>query len=85
MATDPRRTSKWKRLRLVVLERDDHTCQIRGVRCTLKATHVDHVIPLALGGDAYNLDNLRAACAQCNTGRRPYRRPIVGVASVDWH
>ncbi len=64
-------------MRLVVLERDGHRCQIRLGVCTGKATAVDHIVPLSQGGDAYALDNLRSACKQCNSGRihRRKRRP----------
>ena len=74
----------WRRLRLMVLERDGHLCQLRGPRCTMKATEVDHIVPLADGGDWYEPVNLRASCKPCNAGRMmrervadvvPVRRP----------
>jgi len=40
--------------------------QIR--RCLSYSTHVDHVVPRALGGSD-DLDNLRAACAAGNLAR----------------
>ena len=66
------KTAAWRRTRLTVLERDHHECQIRGPRCSGRATQVDHIIPKCDGGDE-NLDNLRAACQPCNAaagGRR---------------
>lgn len=88
MPTDPRRTREWKRVRLVVLERDAYQCQIRGPRCTFIATAVDHILPLSLGGEAYSIENLRAACTTCNSGRRPgaqrhRRRPVIGYSPPD--
>ena len=56
----------WKTVRRRVLERDNHTCQIGLPGCLGQANSVDHIVPVALGGDWYNLDNLRAACAPCN-------------------
>lgn len=56
----------WLRIREQVLARDRHVCQIRGPKCTVRATHVDHITPLELGGDPHALTNLRAACAACN-------------------
>lgn len=68
----------WARRRQRVLRRDEHTCQIRGDRCTTVATEVDHV------GDPGNheLDSLQAVCSPCHatkTGRdvqarKPRRR-----------
>jgi len=61
--------STWKRLRKVILERDAHRCTIGMEGCTGAATQVDHIIPLAFGGQPYALDNLRAACSNCNSSR----------------
>jgi 5-methylcytosine-specific restriction endonuclease McrA len=55
----------WRRVRLVVLERDDHRCRW----CGDEATTVDHLQALADGGDRLDLDNLAASCGPCN-----YRR-----------
>jgi 5-methylcytosine-specific restriction enzyme A len=38
-------TSAWKVQRAKALQRDQHQGQIRGPRCTVQATEVDHVIP----------------------------------------
>ncbi len=54
--------------RKVVLERDGHLCQLRLEGCRGVATTVDHIVPRSKGGD-HNLENLRAACAWCNTKR----------------
>ena len=56
----------WRRIRQQVLERDQHQCQIRQQGCTRIATTVDHIQPLALGGEWYEPTNLRAACSYCN-------------------
>lgn len=60
----------WQRIRLKILERDGHTCQIRGRNCTVKATHVDHIVPVEQGGPPYDPANLRAACQRCNVAKR---------------
>jgi 5-methylcytosine-specific restriction endonuclease McrA len=39
------------------------------VHCGAPATDVDHLIPIAVGGDD-SLANLRPSCARCNRGRR---------------
>jgi 5-methylcytosine-specific restriction protein A len=59
----------WRQVRLVVLERDQYVCQIRGPTCAIAANQVDHIIRPADGGSWYNPDNLRGACAPCNGGR----------------
>ena len=57
---------QWATVRRRILERDSHTCQIGIPGCQVTATTVDHITPVALGGDWYSPDNLRAACAGCN-------------------
>jgi len=57
----------WERVRLAVLERDGHRCQIGGPRCTRVATTVDHMVPLAQGGARLDPANLRPACGSCNS------------------
>jgi ATP adenylyltransferase len=72
-AAEERVNPDWYRpggIRDQVLYRDEYTCQIRGPRCRLVATTVDHIIPKAEGGSD-DLRNLRAACSTCNSGRRP--------------
>lgn len=61
-------TSIWKQLRAKALQRDSHQCQIRGPRCTVAATQVDHVRPVHLGGvDA--LPNLQSVCEHCHKSK----------------
>lgn len=73
-------TRAWRRLRLACLDRDGWRCQVEveaGRRCLLPADTADHITPRAAGG-ADVLDNLRAACARHNYGRRgdgPAPRP----------
>lgn len=62
-------TPAWRRLRVHVLERDGHLCQIRGPKCQLDATEVDHIVPLVDGGAKLDAANCRASCAKCNRGR----------------
>lgn len=67
----------WRRVRLVVLERDGRLCQIRGPKCQIEANEVDHIVPWRAGGSFYDPDNLRAACGNCN--KRRARRGGVGA------
>lgn len=57
---------RWRKLRLLVLNRDDWTCAY----CGSPADTVDHVQPLADGGLEYSEHNLVAACKRCNSAKR---------------
>lgn len=58
---------EWYRIRKVVFERDNYTCQYCGKRgCVLE---VDHIIPFSKGG-SYDLNNLVTACRKCNRQKR---------------
>jgi ABC-type cobalamin/Fe3+-siderophores transport system ATPase subunit len=59
----------WQTIRKQILQRDNHTCQINGPKCTGAANHVDHIIPITKGGPWYDPTNLRASCKNCNLGR----------------
>ena len=60
---DPRVQAKWKALRRRILATDDtcHICHRPG------ADTVDHLIPIAAGGDVHDLDNLAPAHRACNS------------------
>lgn len=75
-------TSRWKRVRLEVLDRDDRICAY----CGGDADTVDHIVSRADGGDVFEKDNLVAACKRCNSakGRKPFflaQRPTPPVFS----
>jgi len=53
----------------MILERDNHTCQI----CGSPAQEVDHIIPWRISHDS-TPSNLRAICIKCNRARRQYRK-----------
>ncbi|RKW71770.1 HNH endonuclease [Galactobacter caseinivorans] len=67
-----------KRLRFEILRRDGHTCQYCGGKAPDVTLHVDHLIPVALGG-SNKPDNLVAACKDCNLGKSsmPADAPIL--------
>lgn len=54
---------------LVVLERDDNRCGICGLDVDPLDFHVDHVIPLALGGE-HSYMNTQTAHPSCNSAKR---------------
>lgn len=51
----------WEQRRQEVLERDENRC----VQCGADATDVDHVLPVALGGDD-EVENLQSLCSDCH-------------------
>lgn len=65
----PEYSGAWPRVRLRVLERDGYLCRIRGAKCTVTATQVDHIVPVSKGGAWWDEANLRASCAKCNLSR----------------
>ncbi len=74
----------WRRLREQVL-REEPWCQIRGPRCKVTSTTVDHVVPLSVDPSlAHVRSNLRGACTACNyrggarmtNGYRPAPPPV---------
>ena len=71
--------SRWRRIRLEVLERDARVCWICN---TPGADTVDHLVPLSKGGDPYDKGNLRAAHNLCNVRRGTGRRPPSSAAMV---
>jgi 5-methylcytosine-specific restriction endonuclease McrA len=67
------RSAAWKRVRLIILNRDAWLCQVRLPGCTTRATTADHIVGLADGGAWYELTNLRAACRPCNSALAAHR------------
>lgn len=66
--------TRWQKFRLWIMGqwklqgRDE--CEIKGKKCTIIVEQVDHITPLAMGGEKYDPLNCRPSCATCNTGRR---------------
>jgi 5-methylcytosine-specific restriction endonuclease McrA len=70
---DPRTKSVYKKRRLVVLAAANYTC----FYCGAEATQIDHVVPMAKDSsmaNAIDMDNMVAACADCN--RRKSSRSV---------
>lgn len=57
-----------RRTRFKVLERDGHRCRYCGRTADEVAIDVDHVVPIREGGSD-DLENLVAACVDCNMGK----------------
>lgn len=57
-----------RRLRYEILRRDDNACRYCGQRAPDVPLTVDHVVPVALGGND-EPTNLVTACRDCNSGK----------------
>jgi hypothetical protein len=57
-------TTKWRKIRQRILQRDGHTCQA----CGMDGNSVDHIVPRSMGGgdDDWNLQTL---CIPCNSAK----------------
>lgn len=71
-----------KRLRFEILRRDNHACRYCGQSAPNVKLHVDHVVPVSLGG-TNEPTNLVAACIDCNTGKSSVPADAAIVADVE--
>lgn len=62
------RTNDWAALRTRILVRDSFTCRSCNVVAYGLAAHVDHIVPLELGGTDDEA-NLQTLCSRCH-GRK---------------
>lgn len=71
-----------KTTRYEVLRRDGFTCRYCGAKAPDVEIHVDHVVPVSLGGSD-DPTNLVAACRDCNAGKGTTMPDAELVAEVD--
>lgn len=71
-----------KRLRFEILRRDNYTCRYCGITAGETELHVDHVVPVALGGKN-EPTNLVTACEPCNTGKSSIAPDASLVADIE--
>ncbi len=74
-------TTKWRKIRQRILQRDGYVCQMCGVE---EANSVDHIVPRLMGGGDEDW-NLQTLCTSCNsakggrffsTGKTPLTLPV---------
>jgi len=63
------RNNSWFWIRKDVLKRDRYTCSICKTRLRKRYLDVDHIIPVRLGGNPFNKDNLRTLCKECHKAK----------------
>lgn len=56
------------KLRWKIFTRDNFKCVVCGATSQEKLLHVDHILPVSLGGNN-DFNNLRTLCAECNMGK----------------
>lgn len=71
-----------KRLRFEIFRRDNHICYYCGRKPPEVELTIDHVLPVALGGDD-TATNLVTACTECNGGKTSIAPGSPLVARVD--
>ena len=56
-------TARWRRVREIVLARDliCRVCQVEA------ATEADHIMPIARGGDVWDVANIQGLCPGCHS------------------
>lgn len=69
MATKTKRKPIPKNVRFEVFKRDSFTCQYCGAQAPEVILEIDHITPVAKGGDNTIL-NLITSCRDCNRGKR---------------
>lgn len=73
---------RWGATRRLVLIRDGYRCKSCAKAGRLE---VDHIRPLARGGDPWALDNLQALCRQCHFAKtRKEQGHDVPQDRLDW-
>jgi 5-methylcytosine-specific restriction enzyme A len=63
------RNNSWFWVRKDVLKRDKYKCSICKKRFRKKELDVDHIIPVRIGGDLFDKNNLRTLCKICHKAK----------------
>lgn len=50
----------------IVLKRDKYTCARCGKKYPENRLTADHIKPIAIGGEEFDLDNIQTLCSSCN-------------------
>jgi 5-methylcytosine-specific restriction protein A len=70
---------RWERVRVKAKERDGWKCTQCG---SMRSLEVDHIKPIADGGEMYNLENLSTKCRICHRAKSKLEN-IVSIPERD--
>jgi len=56
----------WSLIRVKAFQRDNYCCRMCGKKEDSFHLIGDHIIPIAIGGEEFNIDNVQTLCIQCN-------------------
>jgi len=74
----------WSKVRKQAFKRDDYTCRYCGKRFAFKSQYDgeeypvsgtlvgDHIIPIACGGEEFDINNVQTLCIDCNKIKTKY-------------
>lgn len=63
---DMRAYTNWPELRIKAFKRDNYCCKSCNLRKTSFELIGDHIIPIAIGGEEWDIDNVQTLCQDCN-------------------
>ena len=94
MAGRPYDRAVWKRLRKRILAANPLCVYCKREGVNEKATDVDHIVPLSMGGRRFDPANLQPLCSRCNSikavgersgrAKEPPRTDERGYPNPDW-
>ena len=75
--------SAWRRVRLLVLQRDGYICRLKYSGCTRIATEVHHIQPLEDAPDlGLDPDNLIAVCWSCHEQTKQHKADSIALSTA---
>ena len=73
-------TKGWRKLRMAIINRRGGQCVECGSTPLDQHIHLDHIKPLAEGGEAFNEENIQILCRACH-GRKTAKE-VWGVGAI---
>ena len=58
--------TSWQSFKLLAFKRDCFTCVKCGFKGDISCLIADHIKPISLGGEEFELDNIQTLCKACN-------------------
>jgi 5-methylcytosine-specific restriction endonuclease McrA len=72
------RNNSWYFVRKDILKRDRYSCRICKKRYRKAFLDIDHIIPIRMGGKAYDKKNLRTLCKDCHKAKSGLDKDALG-------